>query len=337
MRWSVAGLVLAAMLIGCGQADKSESGSTTTASEGYAIADQDMASRGITVEEAAPAAAPAPAPPPPMDAMGGEQRAQGGVPAQPNPSQPAGPSPVLFLAYAYQTTLELPADRLAGVMDEHVRACQQAGARLCQLMGSTRNGDPESQMSGYVQMRAEPVWLRTFMGGIAAQVEAADGKVRSQTTSTEDLTRQIVDTEARLRAGRALRDRLQRLLESRPGRLSDLLDVERELARVQGEIDATESNLAVMRTRVSMSELTLSYESSARPLRSDTFQPLGDALANFLGLVVMSFAAIVTIIGATLPFALVIGLIGWGVVAWRRRNGGRIWRRKPPPEPPTPA
>lgn len=335
MRWSIAGLVLAGVLIGCGQADKSESGSTASGTDGYAFSDQDMSSRGVTAEEAAPATAPAPAPP--MDAVAGEQRAQGGVPAQSSPSQPAGPAPVLFLAYAYQTVLELPADRLAGVMDEHVRTCQQAGPRLCQLMGSTRSGDPESQMSGYVQLRGEPAWLRTFMSGIAAQTDAAGGRVRSQTTQTEDLTRQIVDTEARLRAGRALRDRLQRLLESRPGRLSDLLEVERELARVQGEIDATESNLAVMRTRVAMSELTLSYESSSQPLRSDTFRPLADALANFLGVVVFGFAAIITIIAGALPFVLVLGLIGWLVLKWRRRNGGRLWRRRQPPEPPTPA
>src|SRR5262249_41092836 len=155
--------------------------------------------------------------------------------------------------------LEIPSAGLAGVMDAHVRACQAAGPRLCQLVGASRNGDPDSQMNGSVNIRGEPNWLRTFMGGIGAQANAAGGRVLSQATTTEDLTRDIVDTEAHLRAQTTLRDRLQQLLRSRPGRLSDLLDVERELARVQGEIDSTQSNLAVMRTRVDMSELTISY------------------------------------------------------------------------------
>ena len=80
---------------------------------------------------------------------------------------------------------------------------------------------------------------------------------------SEDLTRQIVDTEAAVRARTALRDRLQAILATRPGKLSDLLEVEKELARVQGELDATQSELAVMRTRVVTSLLTITYSSGA--------------------------------------------------------------------------
>ena len=78
------------------------------------------------------------------------------------------------------------------------------------------------------------------------------------------VTRVIVDTEATLRAKRALRDRLQQLLATRPGSLADLLGVERELARVQGEIDSSEPNLASTRTRVAMSAVTIEYASTAR-------------------------------------------------------------------------
>jgi chromosome segregation ATPase len=196
------------------------------------------------------------------------------------------------------------------------------------LIGSNKSGDPESSMEGYVSIRGEPTWLRAFMGGIEAQVDQADGRIMSQTTNTEDLTRAIVDTEARLRAQTALRDRLQQLLRSRPGRLADLLEVERELARVQGEIDAVQSNLAVMRTRVAMSELTINYRSAPRPVGSDTFRPLRDALANFLGIVVAGFAAIITIIAGLIPIAVVVVPIVWLILRWRKRRGGRIFGRK---------
>ncbi len=314
MRNFAAVLILAAILSACGQAQR------------Y--------SEPATSEEAAPTEAPAPMAD--MErgravageadgniAMGADSRSQ--------PGQTTGPAPVLYLAYAYQTGLEIPSERLAPVMDVHVQACQAAGPRLCQLIGSTRSGDPESYMEGYVSLRGEPNWLRTFMGGIAAQVDAAGGRVISQTTSTEDLTRQIVDTEARQRAQTALRDRLQELLRSRPGRLADLLEVERELARVQAEIDSLQSNLAVMRTRVAMSELTVSYRSAPRPVGSDTFEPLRNAFANFLGIVVTGFAAIITIIAGLLPFVLVLIPIVWGLLRWRRARGGRFFGRKPQP------
>jgi hypothetical protein len=331
MRAGLAGLVLAGLLLGCGRAEMAQdasggaAGNYAPTEESAPMADMDMQTATRAVAPEAPSPAPPPPPPP-------------GQPPAPTPTGGTA-SPVLFLAYAYSVRMELPADRLAGVMDAHVQACQQAGPRVCQLIGSTRSGEPESQMYGTVQLRAEPVWLRGLMGSLSGQVDEAGGKILEQATSTEDLTRAIVDTEARLRATRALRDRLQRLLESRPGRLSDLLEVERELARVQGEIDATESNLAVMRTRVSMSELTLGYSSAPQSLRSDTFRPLTDALAGFVGWIVIGIASIITIIAVLLPWLLVAGLFAWLALKWRRRNGGRFWKRRatPAPEAPPPA
>ncbi len=319
MRGKIAGLALAALLLGCN--DMSLPKEAPAGGEGYAVMDADMASR----EQTAPAPPPPP-PPPPMDAP------SAGVPAQ--QQAPGGPMPVAYLAYSYQTGLELPGDKLSGVMQRHIKACQDVGPRLCQLIGSYTQGSPDTHLSASVSLRGEPAWLRGFIGGLDAQADAAGGRILSQSTSTEDLTRAIVDTEATLKAQRSLRDRLQSLLESRPGRLSDLLEVERELARVQAEIDAHASNLAVMRTRVDMSALTLTYESSAQPLRGDTFRPLGEALAGFVGYVVQGLAAIITLIALLLPWALVLGLFGWLALSWRRRNGGRFFRRKAPPQAP---
>jgi hypothetical protein len=330
MRRFAAGLVLASLLVACGQAQQySDNGATEESAGGYAVMDR-------AEGEAAPAPPASPPPPPaPADA---DQRAGDRAPTtQPGqPSQPTGPSPVLYLAYSYGVGLEIPSQRLARVMDRHVQACQTAGPRLCQLIGSNRSGDPESSMSGFVYFRGEPNWLRTFMSGLEAEADEAGGRVTAQTVNSEDLTRQIVDTEARLRALTSLRDRLQELLRSRPGRLADLLEVERELARVQGELDATQSNLAVMRTRVAMSELTLNYQSAPRPVGSDTFEPLRNALAGFLGIIVAGIAGIITIIAALIPVALVVVPLVWLALRWRKRRGGRFFRPEPPPPPPEP-
>ena len=317
MRRFVAGLFLVGLLAACGQA------SVGVATEEAAPIEASRAAGGEMAQDAMVAPSNAPASTFADDGTAANTRGQPGP-----PSQPSGPAPVLYLAYSYQTGLEIPSERLATVMDAHVLACQGAGPRLCQLVGSNRSGDPESYMEGYVSVRGEPQWLRTFMGGFAAQADAAGGRVISQTTNTEDLTRQIVDTEARQRAQSSLRDRLQRLLDSRPGRLADLLEVERELARVQAEIDSLQSNLAVMRTRVAMAELTLSYRSAPRPVGSDTFEPLRQAFANFLKIVVTGFAAIITIIAALLPIVIVLIPIVWGLLRWRRARGGRFFGGK---------
>jgi hypothetical protein len=255
--------------------------------------------------------------------MDARDAAGNAAPSPTSPSQPPGPAPILYLAYTYAVGLELPGERLPAVMDAHVRACEAAGPRLCQLIGSNRSGDPESYLEGYVSLRAEPQWLSRFMAGLESQADEAGGRIQSQSRNSEDLTRQIVDTEARLDALSTLRGRLQQLLRSRPGRLSDLLEVERELARVQAEIDSIQSNLTVMRTRVSMSELTLSYRSAPRSVGSDTFEPLRLAFAGFLRVVVSGFAVILYIIAGLIPLLAVGVPIVWGVMAWLRRRRAR--------------
>lgn len=332
MRRLMAGLALSVLLAACGQADMATAPLEMRSEEAFG----DMAQGRAAGGEAAPQAAPAPMAPS-MDADE-NARSQSTATSTPTPGQAGGPMPVLYLAYSYAMGLEVPSDRLSGVMDRHIEACQTAGPRLCQLVGSSRSGDPESFMNGSVYLRGEPAWLRTFMAGINAEAEQAGGRVTSRSVGSEDLTRQIVDTEARLRALTSLRDRLQALLRDRPGRLADLLEVERELARVQGELDAITSSLAVMRTRVSMSDLNLSYQSEPRSVGSDTFRPLRDAFAGFLGIVVGGFAAIITIIAGLIPILIVVLPLAWLILRWRRRRGGRFFTRHntaaetPPPQ-----
>jgi hypothetical protein len=332
MRRFWAGLVLAAALAACGQANQAATEAPAGGEPAYGgMADMERAENGrMQAEEAAaPAAQPAPAP--------ADANASTETTTAPGPSQPAGPTPVLYLAYTYALGLEIPSERLTGVMDRHVQACQAAGPRLCQLITSNRTGDPESYMEGYVSLRAEPRWLATFKSGVAQEADEAGGRIVSENTTSEDLTRQIVDTEARLRAQTTLRDRLQELLRTSRGRLADLLEVERELARVQGEIDSVQSQLAVMRTRVSMSELTLTYRSAPRSVGSDTFEPLRQAFANFLSIIVGGFAAIIVIVAGLIPFAVVLIPVIWLLLRWRKSRGGRFFNRRaaaptPPPE-----
>ncbi len=312
----LAGIVLAAALSACGMEQSAQT-------QAPAVDMAEVASGG-----AAPPMEPAAAP---VSRAAGEAEEAAPQDASASPGAPQGPdapAPVSYLAYAYSLGLELPSDRVIGVMDSHAAACRQAGPRLCQLIGAERSGDPEAYIRGSVTLRGEPAWLQTFMATVASDTQNAGGQIKSQSTSTEDLTRAIIDTEATLRAKRALRDRLQRLLESRPGRLADLLEVERELARVQAEIDSTESNLAAMRTRVSMSMLTIGYESSARSIRSDTFEPLGRALAGFLGAIVQGVAAIIMLIAILIPWAVLAAGIAWVLLWVRRRRGGRLLPRR---------
>lgn len=270
-----------------------------------------MADMREAASEAAPAAdAAAPAPP----------VAPGEPPA---PDQPGTPPGAPMLAYAYDYGVEAPPKQVPTLMKLHEKACTDAGANRCQVLGAATNSYGEYDVRARLELRGEPRWLATFREQIEADAEKAGGELKSKQTTTEDLTRAIIDTEARLRAQTTLRDRLQSLLASRPGKLGELLEVERELARVQAEIDSIQSNLAVMKTRVAMSVLTIEYKSSGAPVTDTTFEPIKDAATSFLKIVAQGFAAMMYFIAVVLPFAAVIGLIAWLVLGWRAKRRAR--------------
>jgi opacity protein-like surface antigen len=232
-------------------------------------------------------------------------------------------TPGFYIAYSYQLGFRLPGRRLAAVMDAQAQACTDAGPAVCQVINANREGDPNDYLSGSLVLRAEPGWLQTFMAQAESGVGEAGGEVRSRTTSAEDVTREMVDTEARLAALRTLRDRLQEILRSRPGLVADLLEVERELARVQGELDAAASALAVLRQRVDMSVLTISYEMADQAVTPRTFEPIGEAASGFLWMLSSAVGAIITLIAVALPWGLFIAAVIW---ALRYFKVGRGWR-----------
>lgn len=319
----IAAVAVAVLLTGCQK--KSE-----PAGESYAAADS----------------APMMAPPGPEERMGKPEAAAEAAPAadmaaSPD-SAPAIPAPVLpMMAYEYAYRLEVPATRLSALQDKHEKACVDAGPQVCQVVGSQTSSAGRDNARGHLELRASPAWIKRFRDGLAADTEEVGGRVANAAVEAEDLTRVIVDTEAQLRAKKTLRDRLQALLASRPGKLQELLEVERELARVQGEIDATESQLAVMRTRVATSKLTIEYQAASVVAPDSAFRPVGEALNDVVEYVMGGLAFIILMLAALFPFFLVFGPVVWLIVRWmRRRKAARLaasGEAPPPPPPPKPA
>jgi hypothetical protein len=233
-----------------------------------------------------------------------------------------------MLAYSYSFSIEAPSAGLQGLIRRQEQACLNAGPAVCQVVGSSTQRSGRNELSAELQFRASPAYVRAFRAGLAGEVESARGEISSSEVATEDLTRSIVDTEARVRALNLLRARLEALIASRPGDLEQLLEIERELARVGGEIDAARSNLAVMRARVDTQLVTVSYGSEGAVVDPGDSRPLAEAGDSFARNLAASSAAILTFISIVLPWALILGLAGWILAVVARRQ-----QRKKPPRP----
>lgn len=228
-----------------------------------------------------------------------------------------------YLAYSYRAELRLPVEAVKPMVSVHERACREAGSSVCQVLNSSVGGRVEDSVYGQLTFRASKPFMEAFRAGLATEVDAANGEVISQSSAVEDLTRQITDTSARLDAQRKLRDRLLLLLEKDTDDIGDLLQVERELARVQGEIESTESYLKALEARVSMDRMDLRYQSIRKAVAPSTGEPLTRAFRDFFGIVAESLASVITFIAAALPW-LIVAIPGYFIA---RRFFRAVFRR----------
>ena len=239
------------------------------------------------------------------------------------PGSAATPVVAPSIAYAYRFGLELPADAVPTVMGRHEQACIAAGPSVCQVIGASSSRMGRDSVEARLEMRAAPAYVGRFRAALDGEARGAGGRVSQQAVESEDLTRQLVDTQARMRAMETLRDRLQQLLATRSGPLEQLLQVERELARVQGELDATRSALAVMRTRVQTSRLDVTYSAAGRLAPDSAARPVVDALNSASYAFMTSLGMLILVIASVLPVLLVGAPLIWLLWRWRRRVRAR--------------
>jgi anti-sigma factor RsiW len=92
------------------------------------------------------------------------------------------------------------------------------------------------------------------------------GRLESESQSGEDVARQHADIAARLKTARETEERFQAILQQRTGKISDVLEVERSIARVRGEIEAMEAEQKTLEHRVDFAsvEVQLTEEYKAQ-------------------------------------------------------------------------
>ena len=92
------------------------------------------------------------------------------------------------------------------------------------------------------------------------------GRVELETQNGEEVTQQHADLVARLKNSRETEQRLQAILAQRTGKISDILEVEQEIARVRGEIEQMEAEQKNLEHRVDFAtiDLKLSEEYKAK-------------------------------------------------------------------------
>lgn len=136
-------------------------------------------------------------------------------------------------------------------------AVQKITAFANEEHGYVATTDSEKQangkLRGQVVVKVLPENLDRFLQKIRNL-----GELKNQTLSTEDVTKAYFDTDARLKNAHVMEQRLIDMLKTKTGKVSDLLQVEKELGRVREEIEKMQGELKYWDSQVQFATVTMS-------------------------------------------------------------------------------
>lgn len=122
-------------------------------------------------------------------------------------------------------------------------------------------------LGGYVASESsQSVTLRVPAGRLEELLAAANqaGEVTEQNIRVQDVTANYVDLKIRIDNLKRLRKRLQELVEA-GSTVQEILEVEKELARVTRELEQLEGQMRVLENQVSYATLTVYFQNDISP------------------------------------------------------------------------
>lgn len=152
----------------------------------------------------------------------------------------------------YTATIDLVVEEFTSIPSEVEALAKQFDAYVA---NSNILGSPGSPRSGQWKIRVPVERYKEFL-------EAARklGEVRSERSDSQDVSEEYYDLEARIRNKKQQEERLLELLADATGKLEEVLSVERELARVRGEIEQMEGRIRVLNNLTSLTTVNLSID-----------------------------------------------------------------------------
>lgn len=209
------------------------------------------------------------------------------------------------LAYAYKLGFRLAGDRIAGVQEAHRALCDRMGPARCQLLGLTRGSAEDAQGGATLKLRVATADAKGFADAATKSVTDAGGRAIDTNVTAEDVSKQIVDAQARIAQRTLLVERLTAILRNRSGTVAQLVEAERSVADAQEELDKAKAWLAELRGRVAMSDFEIDYDAvaaSASP--GSTGTQLKEAVSGSGASFLIGMRGLLTILIYLAPWAL---------------------------------
>lgn len=214
-------------------------------------------------------------------------------------------------------SLETP-DVSRAVQDTQRLARSHGGTVASSFVAAPETGTsepigPDSRARATLTLRVPTARLDGLMDELSSL-----GRMLTSDTSAIDVSQQVIDVEARVRNLKAEERRLRELLE-RAGTISDLLEVETQLTRVQGEIESLTAQASYLKQQAAMSTLTVTIEQPVNVLATADDWGLRQAFARSIGLAMTVVRLFVVASVPVTLVAMIVIVLSWSTRVVRRR------------------
>ncbi len=210
---------------------------------------------------------------------------------------------------------------------------EEAGGYVAGANMYTYSGAPQGSMT--IKVPAESYQ------SVLQQLRDLAIRVERETSSTQDVTEEFVDLQARKANLEVTEQALQELLATRQktGRTEDILEVYRELTNIRGQIEQIQGRLNYLERSAAMStiEVALTPDELAQPLTVAGWEPSGTArealrsLINaFQGFVDFWIWVIIFVLPVAIAWLLPPIIVIWLFVRWLRKRKTRKKANKAP-------
>ena len=209
-----------------------------------------------------------------------------------------------FIAVAHKLLIEAPEDSLPKAWEAAAALCRAARCEI--LSSSISNKTADSPPSATLALRIAPEDLPKLFDQLGKS-----GNVLEHVTESEDKTGAVIDVEAQLKNMTEFRNRLRTMLGTRTGPLKDIIEVERELSRVQAELDSLAGRRQALANQTEKVSVRIEFR-APRSIAGRSFTgPIAQAARSAAFVLSESIALLVTFVVAIVPWLLLLVPFFW--------------------------
>lgn len=241
-------------------------------------------------------------------------------------NMPVAAAPRMMMKQVAGASAELPRERKLikkGELNLEVSSADDTAKKIIDIVNACSGIIVDSSVEKYQNEAKKGITVlkvqpKDFEDTLA-KIKAI-GKLDSQRITGEDVTEEYVDLEARLKNFQMVKDRLTAILQDKARTVKDILEVERELARVGEQIESIQGRMKYLDRQVDLATITVNYyePSAIAPETLNVFKKLKETIRRAVEAFINVFNAGIIVIFALLPILIWLGIIFFLVVTIKR-------------------